>query len=352
METSGTYSTKQYHFAEVDWVFPMTQARRNEYELDQVVQSDTFACGGSLFRLEITPKASGSRGIVLRLASAGPIFRFRIRNAIAETYRVEPAGPEPVRTRGRKWPTAVTGGSVNMHVDLRDMTVGWSPFISDTDFTAKERTHYVSHDGMMRLHFELYIHAEPSETGVAPITGNQLGRDLLEFRKHDQAADARFSLRSGALVGFHKAVVCARSPYMFNIVYNENFARATDQTYDASEFEPEAFMAFLHLLYSDDVGLLTNLTCEQVLEVLRIADLFGSSTVVSACDTCLAHGEMLNVDTCGMLLGIAYKFHRTSLRDAALDFFRRNRARVVCTPGFKKCITENAELSIELWQNQ
>jgi hypothetical protein len=264
VQGTGSYSTKQYHFTEVDWVLPMTQAKRNEYAPDQTVISDAFTCGGSSFRLEMTPKASGSRGLVLRLVSAGPIFRFRIRNAIAETYRIDRNVPEPARTRGRKWPTAVTGGSINGHVDLRDHSVGWSPFISDSDFVAKERTHWVSDDGMMRLHFELYIHAETPETGGANATGNQLGRDLMEFRKHEQAADAHFSLRSGALVGFHKAIVCARSPFMFNTVYNDNFTRIKDNTFDASEFEPDAFMCFLHLLYTDDVSALTNLTCEQV----------------------------------------------------------------------------------------
>ena len=134
------------------------------------------------------------------------------------------------------------------------------------------------------------------------------------------------------------------------MVHNTRFARQEGDIYDASEFEPEAFLAFLHLLYSDDVSHITTLTVEQVLEVLKIGDMYGAATVVAACDACLAHGEMLNVDTCGMLIAIANKFSRAALREAAMDFFKRNRLQVVNTAGFLKCITENPHLSIQLWQ--
>ena len=237
-------------------------------------------------------------------------------------------------------------------MDLRDSVVGWRLFVSHSELESKETTHFVSVDDNMRFHFELFIHAEPVEPGVAHSSCTPLARDLLAYRRHEEAADAHFSLRDGTQVGFHKAIVCARSPYFFEVVHNTRFSRKEDNIYDASEFETEAFLAFLHLLYSDDVAHITTLTVEQVLEVLKIGDMYGAATVMAACDACLAHGEMLNVDTCGMLLAIANKFSRTALREAAMDYFRRNRDRVVNTPGFLKCITDNPDLSIQLLQQQ
>jgi len=343
--TMALLTCKQYHFCEVDWAIPMTYAQSREYLVDATLNSDSFTCGGSSFQLELTPNSS-SHGLALRLVSVGPIFCFRIHTAEAQILLKGEAGL--AKTRGRKWPTAAAGRP-DTHVDLRDVRVGWAPLISQTDFETKEITHFVGADGLLRIRLELYIHAEVAETGSS--TGHPLGQDLLSFRREEKAVDAHFVLADGSRVGFHKAIVCARSPYMFNLIYNERFSRTGGDLFDAAEFEPVAFVAFLHLLYTDDVQQLTNLSVENVLEVLRIGDMYGTATVVSACDTCLAHGEMLNVSTCGLLLGIAYKFSRESLKSAALDFFKRNRAAVVNTPSFHQCITENADLGIELWKS-
>jgi hypothetical protein len=335
---------RQYHLAEVDWIVPLTLEDARKMNEESEMLSDSFNCAGSQFRLALMPNSAVHKGMALRLISNGPVHRFHIRSVVAEVYVQEKVDSEITRSKGRRWsPGAFSDG----RVDVREARVGWFPFVTFTEFVSKEKTHFISHNNVFRLHVELFLHAD-GDAG-RPV-GNALGAELLAYRSHDMTFDARFILRDGTELGFHKAIVCARSPYMHNQIYHDQFSANTTGRHDACEFDPAAFFLFLKLVYTDDSEHLVGATVEVMLEVLRIGDMYGVASVVAACDISLVNGEMLTVDTCGMLLAIGHKFHRSALRKAAMDFFKRNAKRVMGTEGLRKCIMDNPVLALEVMQ--
>jgi hypothetical protein len=158
-------------------------------------------------------------------------------------------------------------------------------------------------------------------------------------------------LKDNTEIGVHKAILAARSDYFMKSMYGRDFASsqaARDGKFDASEFTPDAFVTFLKLLYSDDANYLSGKPVDCVLEVLKIADMYGVTSVATHCDNNLAHGNLLTVETCGELLAMATKMNWTSIRKSAMEFFKRNREKVLETTGFHTCVAENPALVIEL----
>jgi|LakMenE01Jun11ns_1017448.scaffolds.fasta_scaffold9955627_2 hypothetical protein len=232
---------------------------------------------------------------------------------------------------------------------MRDGTaVGWTPLVKQADLEAKERTHFISHDGTMCLHVELYFYASSMLPNSA-----LLGDDLSQLRHMQQSCDACFVLRDGRELHAHLAVLCARSPYFRTLVYGENFTKTPpkDGRYDAAEFDENAFELFLKLSYSDDQRGLEGASAETVLEVLRIADLYCVDTVRAMCDSHLAYGATLTVETCGTLLGTAHRMQWAALKRSAMEFYKRNKADVLETDALTKAVRENPDLAIEIMRH-
>jgi hypothetical protein len=274
------------------------------------------------------------------------VHRVHLRSALAEIY-IKKASNEPLeRSKQRRWsPPSAVAAEWDARVDMRDGTaVGWTPLIKQADLVAKERTHFISHDDTMYLHVEIYFYAE----SMLPASAS-LGLELSDLRRLEATCDACFVLRDGRKLHAHLAVLCARSAYFKTVVYGENFTKKiASGEYDAAEFEESAFELFLNLLYLDDPRTLEGASAETVLEVLRIADLYCVDTVRTMCDSHLAYGATLTIETCGTLLGTAHKMGWVALKRAALEFLKRNKSRVLDTAAFAKCLEKSPELALEV----
>jgi hypothetical protein len=343
-------NSRSHVMAETDWNVPLTAARAAAYAETGPLLSAPFTCFGTSFRLELTPNdKSAGRGVSLRVRSMGPVHRVHLRSALAEIYVKKTATEQLERSKQRRWaPPTNTVADWDARVDMRDGTaVGWTPLVKQADLEAKERTHFISHDGTMCLHVELYFYA----ASMLPNSAS-LGQDLSQLRRMENTCDARFSLRDGRELRAHLAVLCARSPYFRTLAYGEHFTKMPqkDGSYDASEFDEHAFELFVNLTYSDDQRILEGASAETVLEVLRIADLYCVDTVRSMCDSHLAYGATLNVYTCGTMLATAHRMGWSALKRAAMEFFKRNKAAVVETATFAKAL-ESPDLAVEIMRH-
>lgn len=341
-------NSRNHVMAETDWNVPLTAARAAAYAGPGPLLSAPFTCFGTSFRLELTPNdKSAGRGVSLRVRSMGPVHRVHLRSALAEIYVKKTATEQLERSKQRRWtPPTNTVADWDARVDMRDgSAVGWTPLVKQADLEAKERTHFISYDDTMCLHVELYFYA----ASMLPNSAT-LGHDLSQLRRMENTCDARFVLRDGRELRAHLAVLCARSPYFRTLAYGEHFTKMPqkDGSYDASEFDEHAFELFVNLTYSDDQRILEGASAETVLEVLRIADLYCVDTVRSMCDSHLAYGATLSAETCGTLLGTAHRMGWSALKRSALEFLKRNKAAVVETKAFAKCLTENSDLALEI----
>jgi hypothetical protein len=347
-QTLPHMNSRNHVMVETDWNVALTAARAAEYSESGPLVSAPFTCFGTSFRLELTPNdKSAARGVSLRVRSIGPVHRVHLRSALAEIYVKKSATEQLERSKQRRWaPPASTVTDWDARVDMRDGTaVGWTPLVKQADLLSKERTHFISYDDTMCLHVELYFYSKSMLPNSA-----SLGDDLSQLRRMENTCDARFILRDGRELHAHLAVLCARSPYFRTLVYGENFTKTPlkDGRYDAAEFDEHAFELFINLSYSDDQRNLEGASAETVLEVLRIADLYCVDTVRSMCDSHLAYGATLDVETCGTLLGTAHRMGWSALKRAALEFLKRNKGVVLETKAFAKCLTENADLALEI----
>jgi hypothetical protein len=341
-------SSRNHVMVETDWNVSMTAARAAAYTGLGPLVSAPFTCFGTSFRLELTPNdKSAARGVSLRVRSMGPVHRVHLRSALAEIYVKKSPADQLECSKRRHWtPPTKNVADWDARIDMRDGTaVGWTPLVKQADLEAKERTHFISHDDTMCLHVELYFYA----ASMLPNSAS-LGSDLSQLRRLENTCDARFVLRDGRELRAHLAVLCARSPYFRALVYGENFTKnpSKDGQYDATEFEERAFELFLDMSYSDDQRILEGASAETVLEVLRIADLYCVDTVRSMCDSHLAYGATLSAETCGTLLGTAHRMGWSALKRSAIEFLKRNKAVVIETRAFAKCLTENPDLAIEI----
>jgi hypothetical protein len=337
---------RSHVMVETDWSVQITAARAAVHTGDPLV-SAPFSCYGTSFQLELTPNDKLHKGVSLRVRSLGPVHRVHLRSALAEIY-IKKAANEPLeRSKQRRWaPPSAVAADWDARVDMRDGTaVGWAPLIKQADLVAKERTHFISHDDTMCLHVEIYFYAE----SMLP-KGTSLGLELSSLRRLEATCDACFVLRDGRELHAHLAVLCARSPYFKQVAYGENFSKkiASSGRYCAAEFEEGAFELFLNLLYIDDQRTLEGASAETVLEVLRIADLYCVDPVRNMCDSHLAYGATLTIETCGTLLGTAHRMGWRALKRSALEFFKRNKSRVLETAAFAKCLATSPDLAIEV----
>lgn len=334
--------------AETDWRVKMTAAQASEYERNKVMVSQPFECFGSTFCIELIPNhVNVKRGLSLRVKSLGPVHRVRIRSALAEIY-IKKNDTEPSeRSKTSRWtPSAHTNTGWDARVDMRDGTaVCWTPFIKYCDLVSKERTHFVSHDGYMNFHVEIYFNKDSMISD-----SSSLGMDLMKLRENDRTCDITFSVKDGRQLRAHMAVLCARSAYFRTLTYGELFTNnpPPNGSYDAGEFHPDAFKIFLDLVYTDDQRLLDGISADIVLEVLRIADMYCVDTVRTMCDANLAYGATLDVNTCGTLLSTAHRMNWVALKKSAMEFLKRNKAKVLETMTLSKCIAEHPDLALEI----